>query len=280
MERVAIAGDGVRLVADVFGSRGDRVPVVCVPGLTRNARDFTEVAAQLAQDRLVAAVDLRGRGRSGRDPSGGSYTLGVYADDMVHLCDALELDRPAWIGTSLGGLVAMHVGSAAPNRVAGIVLNDIGPELAPEGLARIQSYAGKQQDVASWSEAMEQVRQVSEDQTPGLSQDEWLEQAHQRYRELPDGRIVADYDPAIVSGPPSELDPWWVFERLAALPLLVLRGELSDLLGADTVRTMELLHPGMHTVEIPGRGHAPLLNEPAAVESIRAFLDDVDQKQR
>jgi pimeloyl-ACP methyl ester carboxylesterase len=94
---------------------------------------------------------------------------------------------------------------------------------------------------------------------------------------MPDGRIVPDYDPAIVSGPPSEVDPWWVFERLAALPLLVLRGELSDLLGVETVRTMELLHPGMRAVDIPGRGHAPLLNEPAAVESINAFLEEVDQ---
>lgn len=128
MERSLLASDGVRLVADVFGKAGTRSPVVCVPGLTRCARDFTELTSRLAQDRLAVAVDLRGRGRSDRDPTAQSYTLGVYADDMVQLCDALELERAVWIGTSLGGLVSMDVGALAPNRVAGIVLNDIGPE--------------------------------------------------------------------------------------------------------------------------------------------------------
>lgn len=280
MERVFRASDGLGLVADVFGAASNRTPVVCVPGLTRNARDFTELASRLAANRLVVAVDLRGRGRSDRDPTARSYALGVYADDMVQLVDALEVERAVWIGTSLGGLVSMHVGFLAPNRVAGIVLNDIGPELAPEGLARIQSYAGKQGDVTSWLEAVAQVRSVSEMQTPGLSHEEWLDEAHQRYREMPNGRIVPDYDPAIVNGPPSELEPWWVFDRLADIPLLLLRGELSDLLDADTVRTMEAVHPGLRAVVVPERGHAPLLNEPAAIEAVDAFLDEVDGNWR
>jgi pimeloyl-ACP methyl ester carboxylesterase len=268
----------MRLVADVFGAAGPRVPAVCVPGLTRNARDFTELTSRLAKDRLVAAVDLRGRGRSDRDPTAHSYTLGVYAEDLVQLCDDLELERAIWIGTSLGGLVSMHVGALAPNRVAGIVLNDIGPELEPEGLARIQSYAGHQGSVTTWRQAIAAVRMVSEEQAPGLSDEAWLEQAQQRYRELPDGQIVPDYDPAVVSGPPSELDPWWVFERLTDIPLLVLRGVLSDLLSAETVRTMAAIHPGMRAAHIPQRGHAPMLDEPAAVEALDSFLDDVDRR--
>jgi pimeloyl-ACP methyl ester carboxylesterase len=204
----------------------------------------------------------------------------VYADDMIQLCDVLGLERAVWIGTSLGGLVSMHVGAMAPNRVSGIVLNDIGPELEPEGLVRIQSYAEQQGAVDTWLEAVAQVREVSELQAPGLSDEEWMEQAHQRYRELPDGRIVPDYDPAILSGPPSELDPWWVFELLTDIPLLLLRGELSDLLSAETVRAMGVIHPGMRAVEVPQRGHAPMLNEPAAVEAVNAFLNDVDQIRR
>ena len=280
MERAFLARDGLRLVADVFGAGGTRVPAVCVPGLTRNARDFTELTSRLAQDRLVVAVDLRGRGRSERDPTAHSYTLGVYADDMVRLCDHLELERAIWIGTSLGGLVSMHIGAVAPNRVAGIVLNDIGPEVEPEGLARIQSYAGQQGPVTAWREAVAAVRMVSEEQAPGLSDDAWLEQAHQRYREMPDGQIVPDYDPDIVSGPSSELDPWWVFDRLGDIPLLVLRGVLSDLLSARTVRTMGAIHPGLRAVEVPQRGHAPMLDEPAAVEALDAFLDDVERISR
>lgn len=131
--------------------------------------------------------------------------------------------------------------------------------------------------MTTWLEAVAQVRAVSELQTPGLSDEEWLDQTHQRYRELPDGRIIPDYDPAVVSGPPSDLDPWWVFERLADIPLLVLRGEFSDLLSAETVQTMEVIHPGMRAVEVPRRGHAPMLNEPAAVEAVNAFLNDVDR---
>jgi pimeloyl-ACP methyl ester carboxylesterase len=277
VERSFLASDGLRLVFDVFGAPTTRSPAVCVPGLTRNARDFAELTSRLAKDRLAVSVDLRGRGRSDRDPAAQSYTPGVYADDMVQLCDALELDRAVWIGTSLGGLVAMHVGALAPNRVAGIVLNDIGPELDPRGLARIQSYAVQQGAVTTWLEAVAQVRAVSEFQTPGLSDEQWLHQAHQRYRELPDGRIVADYDPAVVSGPPSELDPWWVFERLADIPLLVLRGEFSDLLSAETVQTMGIIHPGMRAVEVPQRGHAPMLNEPTAAVAVDAFLADVDR---
>ena len=208
-------------------------------------------------------MDLRGRGRSGRDPTAQSYTLDVYADDMVQLCDALKLERAVWIGTSLGGLVSMRVGASAPHLVAGIVLNDIGPELEPEGLARIQSYAGHQGPVATWPEAVAQVRAVSEDQTPGLSDEEWLDQAHQRDRELPDGRIVPDYDPAIVSGPPSELDPWWVFERLADIPLLA----AGRVLGPPECR--DGANHGSHASADAGGRSPPARSCPAAERARR-----------
>jgi len=277
MEQAVTTRDGLRLIADVFGAPTDRTPVLCLPGLTRNARDFTALAATLSTDRLVVAFDLRGRGRSDRDPTAQSYTLEIYAQDSLDLCDGLGLDRAAWIGTSLGGLVSMHAGSVAPERLAGLVLNDIGPELAPAGLIRIQSYAGKQQPLDSWEEAAREVRSTSESQTPGLSDEEWFEQARNRYRETPEGRIVPDYDQAIVNGPSSKVDPWWAFDRLAGLPLLLIRGEFSDLLGVETVHTMQALHPEMRFVEVPQRGHAPLLNEPVAVAAIVEFLDDIDR---
>jgi len=277
MEQAVTTSDGLRLVADVLGTTTKRTPVLCLPGLTRNARDFTALAATLSTDRLVVAVDLRGRGRSDWDPTTQSYKLDTYARDSLELCDVLGLDRAVWIGTSLGGLVSMHAGSLAPDRLAGLVLNDIGPELAKEGLIRIQSYAGMQHPVDNWGEAVREVRSTSESQTPGLSDEEWLEQACNRYRETLEGTIVPDYDQAIVNGPASEVDPWWVFDRLAGLPLLLLRGEFSDLLDVETVQAMQALHPEMRFVEVPQRGHAPLLNEPVAAAAISEFLDDIDQ---
>jgi pimeloyl-ACP methyl ester carboxylesterase len=277
VEHTITTYDGLRLVADVSGTATDRSPVLCLPGLTRNARDFTVLAAMLSVDRLVVAFDLRGRGRSDRDPTAQSYTLATYARDSLDLCDALGLDRAVWIGTSLGGLVSMHAGSMAPERLAGLVLNDIGPELAPEGLTRIQSYAGKQEPLESWEVVVREVHLTSGAQTPGLSDQEWLEQAHNRYRETPEGKIIPDYDQAIVDGPASEVDPWWVFDRLTGLPLLVLRGEFSDLLSLETVQTMQALHPEMRFVEVPNRGHAPLLNEPAAAAALTEFLDNIDR---
>jgi pimeloyl-ACP methyl ester carboxylesterase len=276
VEHRLIADNGLAVVADVFGVMTDRPPVLCIPGLTRNARDFTDVASILAADRLVVAVDLPGRGRSDADPTARSYTLDVYLSEVLRLCDALDLTRVALMGTSLGGLVAMHVGAAAPERIAGIVLNDIGPQLAPEGVARISSYAGKMGPVTTWAEAAEQTRAVTESQTPGLTEEEWLDEAHRRYRQEADGRIVADYDPGIVNGPPSSEDPWSVFDRLGDLPLLLLRGEFSDLLAPDTVSAMQALHPTMRAVEIPNRGHAPILNEPEALAAIAAFLGEID----
>ena len=269
--------DGIHVVADVFGAPTARVPVVCLPGLTRNARDFAELALRLAGDRQVVAIDLRGRGRSGRDPSAQTYAVAIYARDVLELCGILGLERAVWIGTSLGGLVSIHAAALDASRIVGIVLNDIGPELAPEGVARIGSYAGRQGPVATWEAAVAQVRLVSEDQAPGLSDEAWLREARNRYKETADGPIVLDYDPAIVNGPPSAEDPWAVFARLGDLPVLLLRGEQSDLLSVDTARAMLARHPGMQLVEVPGRGHAPLLDESVALGAIGAFLEDIDR---
>jgi len=272
-EHFVDAPDGARLFVRAFGAPTGYPAVVCIPGLTRTGRDFTGLATDLAQDRLVLAVDLRGRGRSDHDPTKRSYRLESYAEDVRSILDHFGLENAALIGTSLGGLTAMWLGAAHPDRVASIVLNDIGPEIQPEGAARIAAYAGRLAPVRSWDDAVAQTRLVSEAATPGLSDDEWLAVARQRYREEPDGTVVIDHDPGVVGGPGETADPWDVFERLAGIPLLVLRGATSDVLAAATVRTMRMRRPDLVSVEIPDRGHAPTLDEPTARLAIRRFLD-------
>jgi len=271
-EHEVIAADGVRLFVRSYGEATERPAVVCVAGLTRNSRDFEAIAPDLAVDRQVLAVDLRGRGRSGADPTARSYTLATYAADVVRVIDDFRVDRVVLIGTSLGGLTAMWLGAENPERVAGIVLNDIGPDLQPEGVARVASYAGKLAPISTWAEAVAQTRLVSEEALPGLSDDGWLTVARQRYREEADGTVVIDHDPGITSGPGSPEDPWWVFGRLVDIPMLVLRGAITDLLAPATVDTMKALHPGLVAVEVPDRGHAPTLEEPAARTAIEDFL--------
>lgn len=270
------AADGTLLCADLYGARGDRCPVLCVPGLTRNARDFAPLAEHLGRDRLVVAVDLRGRGRSAYDPTAASYRLDVYAADVVAWADELALDRLALVGTSLGGLVATHVAMTAPGRVAGIVLNDVGPELAPEGAARIAAYAGEPVVVETWEEAIAQTRLVSEVALPGLSDEEWAQEARRRYDPTPDGRLAPAYDPGVVRGPGSGVDPWWAFHAVASVPVLLLRGAISDLLAPETVEAMRAVHPDLEVVEVPGRGHAPLLHEPLARGAVDRFLRRLD----
>ena len=167
-ERFVTAADGVELFVRAYGVASDLVPVVCVPGLTRNSRDFERVAPELARDRLVLALDLRGRGRSGYDDSAASYWVDVYASDVLTVLDELGIARACCFGESLGGIVSMRVAKIARERVAGVVLNDIGPDLDPAGVARIFSYAGKLPPVITWDDAVAQSRLVGEIAAPGL----------------------------------------------------------------------------------------------------------------
>ncbi|HEY2330790.1 MAG TPA: alpha/beta hydrolase [Acidimicrobiales bacterium] len=275
-ERFVNAADGVSLFAAVYGTPTARRSLVCIPGLTRNSRDFTELATDLAVDRLVVAVDLRGRGRSGYAATAESYRLDIYADDVLRVIHDLGLAPVVVVGTSLGGLIAMRLAAHRPDQIAGIVLNDIGPEIIPAGLARIASYAGKLAPVRSWDEAAAQCRMVSEAALPGLSDQDWLDQARQRYRPEPDGTFVVDHDPRITAGPPSTDDPWAVFAALEPIPLLVVRGALSDILAEETVETMRAILPRIDIVTLTDRGHAPTLDEPAARVAISRYLAQID----
>jgi len=270
--------DGLALsYRDYPGSAGATAsPVLCLHGLTRNSADFEDLAPRLAEGRRVLAMDVRGRGRSAYDPNWRNYHPGTYLADVFTLLDHEQLERVALIGTSMGGLIGMMLGAERPRALAGLVLNDIGPEIAPEGLQRIAGYVGKTGPVASWAEARERVRAINEAALPDLTQADWDRFARRLYREDASQGIVPAYDPNIAeamaeagAAPP---DLWSVFDALAESPVLVLRGESSDILARETVAAMQARHRDCTAVAVPGRGHAPMLDEPVALAAIESFL--------
>ncbi len=279
-ERFFALANGLRLEARLYAG-GAKVPAICLPGLTRNLRDFEDVAPQIAQSgRDVVALSLRGRGRSDADPDWRNYRPPTYAGDVLEVLDRLEWPRAALIGTSLGGLVAVLTNTRAPERVAGAVINDIGPELAPEGIARIVGYAGgSRPDAASLDEASAQIRAINEFAFPGRDFDVWRIFARRTFRES-QGRWVLDYDQmigkALTEAEPAG-DLWPLFAQFAGKPLLVVRGAISDLLTPPIIEKMRAAIPGMDVCEVANVGHAPTLSEPEAVDAIGRFLSRIDR---
>lgn len=268
--------DGLELYFRQFGAaRAAERSVVCLPGLTRNCRDFESLATELAAGFHVVTPDLRGRGRSAYDPNWANYQPETYVADVLRLLDELGMKRCTVIGTSLGGLMGMIMGAMQPQRIAALVLNDIGPVLDPAGIARIQGYAGKLPAVRSWREAAAQARQVNGPAFPDLDDDGWLDFARRTYRE-DNGAFRPDVDPniarAITSPASSAPDLWPLFHRLAATPMLTIRGALSDLFAAHTLERMRELKPDMEVLIVANRGHAPSLAEPECRGAIAAFL--------
>jgi pimeloyl-ACP methyl ester carboxylesterase len=272
------SAEGLRLHArDYPAARGPaRLPVICLHGLTRNGRDFDALAPWIAaRHRRVLAVDVRGRGLSDRDPAG-SYWLPTYADDVARLAEALGLARAIFIGTSMGGLITMQLAGMMPRLVAAAIINDIGPELAPEGLTRIASYVGKVPVLDGWDEAALYLRQQNAAALPHYGADDWRRMAARMFRDE-GGKVVADYDPAIATAfetGPLLADPWDRWNGLAAgRPVLLLRGGISDLLTAGDATRMVMEHAGACLREVPNVGHAPMLDEPEALAAIGPFLD-------
>lgn len=252
-------------------------PVLCLPGLTRNCRDFEPLARHLAARHRVLTPDLRGRGRSDHDPDWRRYRLDVYVADMAALLDAFGITQAVIVGTSLGGLIGMFLAAGHRGRVAGLVLNDIGPELDPRGMLRIASGVGAARPVATWEEAAADARAANAMALPDLDEDAWLRFARAVYREEAPGRIVRDMDPMIgealrdTSVPTPDF--WQAFAALDGLPLLSIRGELTDLLSEDTFERMRARHPDMQACRVPGRGHAPTLDEPESRAALDRFLE-------
>ena len=278
--------DGLALAAlDYAACDGPaRIPVVCLHGLTRNAKDFEVVAPHIAaQGRRVLALDVRGRGNSAWDPNPLNYNPATYAGDVIALFEQAGIARAIFIGTSMGGLITMTLAALRPDMICGAVLNDVGPEVGAAGLARIGGYVGGAPDVSSWAEAAAYARKTNGEALPGLTDADWDRFARRIFRQTEAG-FVLDYDPAIsevfkiaptAAPAAAAVDLWPLFGALAtARPILLVRGETSDILEADTAERMSLAAPHMTRVDIPGVGHAPTLEEPQALAALDAFLSD------
>lgn len=274
--------DGVRLHVRDYASpdpaAAERPIVLCIPGLTRNARDFELLAPRLAARFTVWCIDLRGRGDSGwaKDPM--TYVPLTYLQDLEQMVEQLKPQRLAVVGTSLGGILAMLMAGPLGSVVAGAVLNDVGPTLDPAGLARLRGYVGRIGRYPTWMHAARAVAEINGAVFPHFGLADWLTMAKRVCRLEPNGAIVFDYDPRLAEpfklpGPVAGVDLWPAFDLLATRPVLAIRGATSDILGAATLAQMAARAPTVSTLELPGIGHAPTLDEPEAVSAITAYLD-------
>lgn len=271
--------DGLRLHYRDYDGPHDRPPILCIPGLTRNARDFEPVAERFAGEWRVIAVDLRGRGLSEPDPNPMNYIPQTYAGDLVKLLDQLGIADAVFVGTSLGGIVTMVTAKQDAERIAGALLNDIGPRVEPVGIARIGSYVGKDLSFDSWEQAARALAARNADAFPDWDVAQWDRFARRTAVERGD-RILFDYDPAIAAvfdatakAPPSEA--WPYYESLAGRPVTVLRGELSDLFSQQVFERMGRAIPDVELVTVPRVGHAPSLDEPESLAALERLLDRV-----
>ncbi len=289
------SADGLELYYREYGHGSQTI--VCLPGLSRNSKDFHELAVHLSTRFRVICPDLRGRGQSQRDPVGKTYNIIVYTQDLQQLMEVADLQKPILIGTSLGGFISITMAYLVPERLRAIVLNDAGPEIDPAGVKRILGYAGAQTPPGNWQEAAMQVKTNYGSALPDMPESFWAEHARLTYVENEAGVPVLDVDPKIFSSLKSAnrvgkilkffnsiglikkvrgipVDTWESF-RAMTMPCLVLRGATSDILSAATVARMQAIKTDLVVATIPHRGHAPLLDEPESLAAIDAFLDSL-----
>ena len=275
-DRYFTVRDGLRLHYRDYPGSADKPPLLCLPGLTRNARDFADLAQRYSPRFRAIALDFRGRAASEYDPVPARYNPLTYAGDVIELLDQLGIPQAIFVGTSLGGLVTMIIAATAPQRISAAIINDVGPDVDPAGINRILSYVGKDVRFKSWEEAGSTIASNYGGKFERYGQADWIAMAKRNCREE-NGEIRYDYDMAIAepyktAGPVPEVDLWPLFAALGQKPLLVVRGEKSDLLTAETAQKMRAVAPGMKLTVIPGVGHAPELNEPEATAAIDEFL--------
>jgi pimeloyl-ACP methyl ester carboxylesterase len=269
--------DGIRLHARDYSGDPAKVPLICLPGLTRNARDFHDFAIAQAGSRRVIAVSFRGRGESGyaKDPM--SYVPLTYMQDLEVLLGEQEIERFVSVGTSLGGIVTMLLAAADRGRIAGAVLNDVGPEIEAAGLHRIRGYVGRGSSCPTWLHAARTLQDNNREVYPDWALEDWLGMAKRLYRLTGAGRIVLDYDlriaePLRVPGAEAGPDMWSALDGLGDTPVLVVRGAKSDVLGQATAERMVERLSGADLVSVPGVGHAPTLAEPEVAEALERLL--------
>jgi pimeloyl-ACP methyl ester carboxylesterase len=258
------------------------MPVVCIPGLSRSARDFHELGLHLSQHRhrprRVLGFDLRGRGLSEWDQDVAHYTPIVEMQDVLDGMAALGVDRAVIVGTSRGGIIAMLMAVARPSVIAGVVLNDIGPALEPRGLARLKTYIGRTPAPDDWDDAVRLLRRLHGSQFTALGDDEWRAFARMTWRDDENGLPTGNYDPALArTFDGVEFDQplptlWREFAALSPKPVLAIRGENSDIFSAETLERMAREHPRFDQLVISGEGHAPLLMRNAVLQRISAFI--------
>jgi len=285
--RFCSAPDGLKLHLREYGSVQDPgIPVVCLAGLTRNSADFGPLAGALASGlkgpkRRVLALDYRGRGLSDHDRDWQNYSLEVENTDVLSVLAAMEIDGAIFIGTSRGGLHTMLMTATRPGVLRGAVLNDIGPVLEPRGMARIRSYVGKLPVPNSIGDAVNLLKEIMSERFNGLHEKDWEAYAKMTFADDV-GRIVMRYDRNLMRSLEAlDLEQplpafWPQFDGLRSIPLLIIRGENSDLLSVETFHAMLRRHPGAEYCTVKGQGHAPLLIDAETVDRICGFAARLD----
>lgn len=278
--------DGLQLFARDHAPKhdGGAAPVLCLPGLTRNSRDFTPALAQLTARHRVICMDFRGRGRSEYATDPQTYRVDIEARDVLALVDALDLPQVAILGTSRGGLVGMALAVHATLRIAGLLLNDIGPALNPAGLLRIRGYLGVPPGQDDFDAVARQLARTTEG-VSGLSHAQWVAHARRLYKDV-NGRPELDYDPRLLDTFPTEeqiMAPagpelWQLFRAIPDIPLALLHGENSNLLSTDTVAAMQQAKPRLKVTTVKNRAHVPYLDEPESRSGIQAWLQQLERR--
>ncbi len=285
--------DGLSLYHRQYGDPQAGQVVLCLPGLTRNSADFDGIASHLAGRYRVICPDLRGRGQSDNDPQWKQYMPPTYVRDMWKLLDELGIEQVAVLGTSLGGLMGMIMADQHPQRLRGLVLNDIGPEVPPEAIARLLKYVGQTPTAPDWPMAVAMSRKNYELAYPDQDDEFWEQQSRATWREAAQGHFEPAYDPAIgdavLHGVKAakiigwlrklgfrrlkglNLDNWDNF-RAVTMPCLLLHGELSDITNADIIRRMQAIKPDLQVLTVHNRGHVPTMNEPEVRVALDNFL--------
>jgi len=271
--------DGLMLA---YLDEGDGLPLLCLPGLTRDASDFDDLATAVGGRYRLIRLTPRGRGASDRDPEWRNYNVAVEARDAVELLDHLGVARPVIVGTSRGGLQAMVIAAMAHDRLAGALLNDIGPEIAPEGLEVIMSYLGVTPPFRDFEAAARAIEERLGPAFPDVSLQRWQTLARRWFAQGPDGGLALNYDPrlrdAVETGSAQPAaDMWPLFDAFGDLPVAVVRGANSDLLAAETVAEMHRRRPDLIVAEVPRRGHVPFLDEPEALAALEALVARVER---
>ena len=283
-DRSWYSAEGLRLHYRDYDGPHEKPPILCIPGLTRNARDFEPVADRYAGDWRVIAVDLRGRGESEHDPEKRHYAPSYYVADILKLLDQLGIADAVFVGTSLGGICTMVLASTDSDRIAGALINDIGPEIDPSGIDRIGGYVGKEVLFESWEDAAARLRERNHEMFPNWTDGEWHRFVRRICYETEDG-IRFQYDMGIADNfrraaeTPSS-DAWPMLRALAGRPVTILRGELSDLLSPEVADQMAAeLGDDAELVAIPDTGHAPSLDEQEALAPHDRLLERVEARE-